>query len=453
MKGISGGLMVLILIAITAFVFIGLAAAFSNIQSSFSGNITGNGTAGFIPRFINATTVNNSVIFQQDNNIGINRIDPSDFDADLVVDNQIVNLNGNISTPDMLVSDTLYVNTIKHYFGGEVNIISDFVALGGLFTNNVKISNLGNLMVGSAVGNPSQRLDVRGNANVSGFVNLTKLCFGNAGCMTSPSSGGGGGNPFNQSLNTSDSVLFNNINFTGMIKGGSAYTDILYPGQIFTQAYFNSGGVDTGEILVNGVSDMANEDNFTLNGFNFKLISQGQLDAFAYNARTNRIDFNTNFNLSGTYSQRGQSATSMLIQTSASGLQRVFQVDTTNRRIGVNFNGNPTVTLQVNGTSLFQGTGHIEVNQTTAPTVGTCGTSPSINGTDMAGHVTFGTGVVTSCTVTFATAWTRAPSCVVSDNTQSGIAPRVQTSTTTMIISNTVSIASDIISYICVGYR
>ena len=61
--------------------------------------------------------------------------------------------------------------------------------------------------------------------------------------------------------------------------------------------------------------------------------------------------------------------------------------------------------------------GH-EIASTTAPSLSSCGTSPSINGTDRYGTVNIGaTG--TGCTVTYATAYTNAPSCVVSS--QGGI--------------------------------
>ena len=61
--------------------------------------------------------------------------------------------------------------------------------------------------------------------------------------------------------------------------------------------------------------------------------------------------------------------------------------------------------------------GH-EIASTTAPSLSSCGTSPSINGTDRYGTVNIGaTG--TGCTVTYATAYKNAPSCLVSS--QGGI--------------------------------
>lgn len=57
------------------------------------------------------------------------------------------------------------------------------------------------------------------------------------------------------------------------------------------------------------------------------------------------------------------------------------------------------------------GAGHI-VTGGSAPTVSSCGTSPSISGNDTAGTVTVGTGVVVACTITFSTARANTPRVV-----------------------------------------
>ena len=56
--------------------------------------------------------------------------------------------------------------------------------------------------------------------------------------------------------------------------------------------------------------------------------------------------------------------------------------------------------------------GHV-ANSGTAATVGTCGTSPSITGNDTKGVITIGTASPTACTITFASAYTSTPVCVV----------------------------------------
>lgn len=90
----------------------------------------------------------------------------------------------------------------------------------------------------------------------------------------------------------------------------------------------------------------------------------------------------------------------------------------------------------------YKGTG-------TAPAVSVCGTTPSITGSDVAGKVTAGGGgAVTSCTVTFATAYAAAPACVVNNETTSQVMTAA-TSTTVLTITG-VDFQSDVISYLCV---
>jgi len=92
---------------------------------------------------------------------------------------------------------------------------------------------------------------------------------------------------------------------------------------------------------------------------------------------------------------------------------------------------------------------HVESRGTTPAVAGSCGTSPTIVGTDVAGKVTTGTGSPTSCTITFATAWTNAPACMVTNETTPNLARAVST-TTTVILSGTL-VAGDVLAYICFG--
>lgn len=85
-----------------------------------------------------------------------------------------------------------------------------------------------------------------------------------------------------------------------------------------------------------------------------------------------------------------------------------------------------------------------------APSVSSCGTGPSVTGNDNVGRVTVGTGVVTSCTLTFNQSWGTAPVCVLNDETTTLLVKAVAT-TTTLVISGT-SLTGDTIGYHCIGY-
>ena len=55
---------------------------------------------------------------------------------------------------------------------------------------------------------------------------------------------------------------------------------------------------------------------------------------------------------------------------------------------------------------------HTQTQGVGIPTMGTCGTSPSVTGTDQGGKITVGSGVVTSCVLNFSQTYPNAPKCV-----------------------------------------
>lgn len=88
----------------------------------------------------------------------------------------------------------------------------------------------------------------------------------------------------------------------------------------------------------------------------------------------------------------------------------------------------------------------------TDPGLSACGTSPTVVGSDTAGKVTIGTSgpSVTSCTVTFATAFANDPACTVSGD-DAGETYATTTTTTVLTILAGTDMDSDVISYFCVG--
>lgn len=118
-------------------------------------------------------------------------------------------------------------------------------------------------------------------------------------------------------------------------------------------------------------------------------------------------------------------------------------------------------TAQASGTTAHTAAAHLTlgsnnatvnahyVSTGTAPAVSSCGTSPSIVGTDTAGKVTIGSAPGTSCLLTFATAYTNAPACSTSDET-TAILTRGTSTTTTLTISG-VFVGGDVVAYNCFG--
>lgn len=93
---------------------------------------------------------------------------------------------------------------------------------------------------------------------------------------------------------------------------------------------------------------------------------------------------------------------------------------------------------------------HLTSGQLTAPALTSCGTSPAIVGTDIAGEVTMGTGAPTGCVITFNAAYTGAPFCTV---TWQGtpLATQTYAISTTAITTTQTATSSNKLDYHCIG--
>lgn len=108
-----------------------------------------------------------------------------------------------------------------------------------------------------------------------------------------------------------------------------------------------------------------------------------------------------------------------------------------------------------NVTALGRLSGNHLLSNGTSPTApaggGTCGTSaPSIVGKDSGFQLTVGSVAATSCTVTFGTAWTNAPTCVASATTT--VALTVATTTTNVTVAAAALTPAEVLHVVCVGF-
>lgn len=107
--------------------------------------------------------------------------------------------------------------------------------------------------------------------------------------------------------------------------------------------------------------------------------------------------------------------------------------------------------IQTIGTATFNGLATIGAHIATAgtaPALTSCGTTPAIAGTDTSGTVTMGTGTPTGCVITFATAYTGAPHCVVSWEA-TPLASQSYAVTTTAITLTQTATSSNKVDYWC----
>lgn len=104
------------------------------------------------------------------------------------------------------------------------------------------------------------------------------------------------------------------------------------------------------------------------------------------------------------------------------------------------------------GSNRFGVTGHLEsgAKATDVPVLSACGgtVAPDAGSTDTAGTATQG-GTVTTCTITFGTAFASKPACIVSDLT--GTRASMASVATTTAITITGITAADALAWVCVG--
>lgn len=105
-----------------------------------------------------------------------------------------------------------------------------------------------------------------------------------------------------------------------------------------------------------------------------------------------------------------------------------------------------TMTLTASGFSWDKHQG----NNGTAPAVTSCGTSPSIVGSDTAGEVTTGTGTPTACTITFNVAYSAQPYCIVANRTALANLTSYTVSNSAIVLT-TPAASSQKIPYHCIG--
>jgi hypothetical protein len=88
----------------------------------------------------------------------------------------------------------------------------------------------------------------------------------------------------------------------------------------------------------------------------------------------------------------------------------------------------------------------------TLPTISACGTGTTNKGNDNRGRVIVGTGTVTSCVLTFANAWDKAPVCSVTKETGALVTMAANSTKTAVTFKSSASLAGDTFNYACDGF-
>lgn len=164
-------------------------------------------------------------------------------------------------------------------------------------------------------------------------------------------------------------------------------------------------------------------------------------------------------NRSGGDTQSGDCGVDQQVQMFANSGQRItgrFQVCQTGASSGSNIPSKAVISTsntagQINQSWTFDSAGHQSIVQATAPTItaGCSGAGSAITGNDTYGTVTGSTAAVTTCTITFGTAYAATPHCVAS-GLSSPLTGAITPATGTLVV-NFASTANFKFTYQCYG--
>lgn len=257
-------------------------------------------------------------------------------------------------------------------------------------------------------------------------------------------SGGPGGNATGASTTNTggvggDIIIQPGAGSTGTTTNGGAGT-----------VFFKSNGTQSGiisSILSDscmGVSCLSaitsGTDDSSIGASSLGHLTSGQLDtAVGYGAGLATIAGNNSTSTNSVY-------IGYLTKASADG-------DANENVIGYAAIGNGSNTTTIGNTSVTAAfvSGNLTTHGT-APTITSCGTSPSGSavGNGNGFTITVG-GTTTTCTATFATAFTNTPSCTVTNQSMSVINAMTYTVSNTAVVINQTGLSGDILNVNCIG--
>jgi hypothetical protein len=146
---------------------------FNNKQNALSNPVTGTGTTNYLPKFTGASTIGNSLVFDNGTNVGINTTSPS---AKLTVNGTIYSDNNGLNN--------FALNSVGTNYGFIQNDAADKWSLGtgtsltSLGTPILTWHKNGNVTIGTTT-DAGYKLDVNGTGRFSGLLTISGVSNNN----------------------------------------------------------------------------------------------------------------------------------------------------------------------------------------------------------------------------------------------------------------------------------
>lgn len=341
---------------------------------------------------------------------------------------------------------------------------------GGDWLNNVLQSNVANVVQAVSLvwgGTPSNVGTYNANTVISSSSfcgvnygvarnttsNITLTFPGLAGILQAPCAG-----TFPQQSFT----LFSNIstNTVAFIAGASetilfapGTPPIMQPGTTYTQ----NGGYatsTTGQTLFQFQFGLFQTSTpFQISGNTISFTSSSIINASSGITQTGGFNILASTTLFGYLNVGTTTNTGIVNIVNTSGTQNLGISGITNSTssgVTLNVRGNASTSPGASPISVFQilMDGHINATGTT-PTVSSCGTNPSVSGSDAMGEITVGSVAATACTLTFQVPYETTPHCLISNQSMSVVNAMTYAITSSTLVISQTGLTNDKVDYSC----
>lgn len=240
------------------------------------------------------------------------------------------------------------------------------------------------------------------------------------------------------------------------VTASDEYIDFVYSGtdstwhQVQTEHF--AAIVDAGALNVGGTLTLSS----VVNGTGRFSITNGAAQSSVFATTTGAQTTNNLQALGGNMAGSFNTTAGALTEVSVTGTTTSTRSSGTNALTGIGgqfsaSGAQVNYAIQTTAGSVDLATGHLNDTGGTAPALTSCGTSPTITGTDISGTVVEGS-TATGCTITFAVSYngngTTTDSCVVTPHGVQATFGYTE-SAATLVVTNT---TAETFSYVCVGH-